>query len=144
MDSNACRAHDLDYLQSLLALGAGQRCHWNKRGPLPSSRVTYHIGHQVSVQVWRDHDVKLVRPGHKLHACVVHNHLLSLRITKGITGRQLNATGNESYQSAITNAWVMEDLHRGVRAQKGTLMEGYFCATLLNSCRNTQPCRHLR
>lgn len=46
--------------------------------------LTHHIGHQVSVKVWRDHDIKLVRPGHKLHACVVHNHLLSLHTKRAI------------------------------------------------------------
>lgn len=49
----------------------------NVSSPKPPCPVlTCHdVCDQVAVQVWRDHDVKLVRPADQLHAGVVHNHL---------------------------------------------------------------------
>ena len=105
--------------------------------------LTYHIGHQVSVKVGGDHDVKLVWSGDKLHACVVNNHLLSLHTNEGgvpSAKRHKDSmkhtewkTGDNHTGSACQGK--LQDLHRLVRPRWVTLMEGYFCATLLNSCR---------
>jgi hypothetical protein len=44
----------------------------------------HNVGDQVSIQVWCDHDIKLVGPADQLHAGVVHNHLSVLDV--GVLG----------------------------------------------------------
>lgn len=50
----------------------------------PPTPTCHDVCDQVAVEVWCDHDVKLVWPADELHAGVVHNHLRVLNV--GVLG----------------------------------------------------------
>lgn len=37
-----------------------------------------NVGQDATVQVWHDQDIKLLRSRHKLHGCIVYNHVSEL------------------------------------------------------------------
>ena len=42
----------------------------------------FTVRDDVAVEVWHDHDIKLLRVGHQLHRRVVHDHRLELDVGK--------------------------------------------------------------
>ena len=69
----------------------------------PCHPTCHNVCHQVSVQVWCDHNVKLVWPADQLHAGVVHNHLSVLNV--GVLGcNSLSGLGNNNNKNRSSSS----------------------------------------
>mmetsp|Transcript_27168 Transcript_27168/g.80598 ORF Transcript_27168/g.80598 Transcript_27168/m.80598 type:complete len:204 (-) Transcript_27168:462-1073(-) len=66
------------------------------------------VGREVAVQVWCDHDVKLVGVGHQLHARVVDNHLLKLDV-----GEVLRDLAHRLEEHPVAQLHDVGFVHRG-------------------------------